>query len=111
MESNAKTGTCAARVLPLGVTAYGETQNKAFDKVVRMVTSAVKAHRKCGDVADWLDNCGVTWSWESDYKGPLPIGHAERPQYSTEVKSEEHAMTGGPWEDLSGLTGLLPIAA
>ena len=73
MFHNFETGTSSARVKPMGVTAYGDTQDEAYHKVKRMVASVVRAHRTCGDLGKWLDTSGVKWWWESDYEGPLPV--------------------------------------
>jgi len=58
--------TYAARVRPLGVTAYGASREEAFGKVKRMVGAMVEAHREQGDLANWLNATRAAWSWAAD---------------------------------------------
>ena len=68
---------CAARILKLGLTAYGKTLDEALSKVVRMYASAVQAHRELGTLQQWLKRSGLTWSWEPEYKGDVPVHNAD----------------------------------
>lgn len=71
-------GTHAARILELGLTAYGKTYDEALKKVKRMLGGAVKAHRDVGTLEDWLNRSGLNWFWEDEYRGatqhPPPKG-------------------------------------
>lgn len=69
----AGTRTYAARVLPLGVTAYGPTREKAFKKAQRMVAGLVAVHRSQGNLEDWLHTSGANWCWAKAYQGQLPV--------------------------------------
>lgn len=66
----------AARIVPLGLTGYGNTPDAAVRKVKRMFHSAVQAHRQCGDLVAWLDQSKLQWAWRSKYTGKLPIEDA-----------------------------------
>ena len=68
--------TFAARVKPLGITAYGDTEDAASRRVKTMFADAVQAHRMRGDLADWLDKSGLEWSWLDEYDGDAPVEHA-----------------------------------
>lgn len=52
---NAQTGAFAARIPELGLTAYGETAEKAVAKVRRMYAASVQAHRELGTLEAWLN--------------------------------------------------------
>lgn len=66
---NNQTGVYAARILELGVTAYGETAYEAVQKVKLMYASAVRVHRGLGTLEDWLDRSGLKWGWDDEYDG------------------------------------------
>ena len=63
MLTHQPTGTHAARLVPLGLTAYGKTQDEALLKVKRMFQSAVGAHREQGTLEAWLNRSGLIWYW------------------------------------------------
>lgn len=67
----------AARIKPLGLTAYGDSLDEVSRKVKRMFASAVSAHRAKGDLEAWLDNSGLEWSWLDEYAGDAPIEYAD----------------------------------
>jgi len=79
--TNAKTGMHAARILELGLTAYGQTAEEALRKVKRMFAASVKAHRELGTLADWLNRSELKWSSVEDYAGPLPVENAEHSNF------------------------------
>lgn len=70
---NEATGAYAARVRPLGLTAYGDTLDAAAAKVKRMFASMVNAHRAKGDVEEWLDSSGLEWHWLDEYSGDIKV--------------------------------------
>ena len=63
----------AARIRPLGLTAYGYSLQSAAFKVKRMLVSMVNAHRARGDVEEWLNSSGVEWSWLDEYDGAVRV--------------------------------------
>lgn len=73
---NKKINTFAVRVKPLGITAYGDTEDAASRRVKTMFADAVQAHRMRGDLAEWLNKSGLEWSWLDEYKGDNPVEHA-----------------------------------
>jgi hypothetical protein len=73
---NKETDTFAARITPLGLTAYGNSQDEATRKVKRMFASAVAAHRSKGDLEDWLSESGLEWHWLDEYDGDTPVEDA-----------------------------------
>ena len=77
MLTQRATGTHAARILPLGLTAYGKTRDEAMSKVKRMLVSAVAAHRELGTLELWLEHSGLNWFWEDEYKGALPVEYPD----------------------------------
>ena len=68
----------AARIRELGLTAYGDTEEEAVEKVKRMFATYVYAHRKQGTLENCLEHSGLQWWWEKNYPGPLPIERVSR---------------------------------
>ena len=71
-----ETGTFAARITPLGLTAYGMSQEEASTKVKKMFVSAVETRRTRGSLTRWLDNSGLDWYWFDEYEGDVPVEDA-----------------------------------
>ena len=71
-----ETDRFAARIKPLGLTAYGDSQDEASRKVKMMFVSAVAAHRLKGDLEDWLGVSGLEWHWFDEYQGSTPVEEA-----------------------------------
>jgi hypothetical protein len=93
----------AARIKPLGLTAYGDSQDEASRKVKRMFAFAVEAHRSKGDLEEWLSKSGLEWHWLNEYEGDAPVEDAwvtgERQPKSDPSQSR------GYWRDYD-LTGV-----
>lgn len=111
MLTNAQTGMYAARILELGLTAYGKTQDEAQRKVVRMYASSVQAHRELGTLEEWLNRSGLNWFWEEEYKGAQPAIAADA-EISQKIREQEgtHNRPNRPSVWLS-LCDDLPMAA
>ena len=71
-----ETGTFAARITPLGLTAYGMSQEEASSKVKKMFASAVETRRMRGSLTRWLDNSGLDWYWLDEYEEDVPVEDA-----------------------------------
>lgn len=67
----------AARIRPLGLTAYGYSLQSATYKVKRMLVSMVNAHRARGDVEGWLNSSGGEWAWLDEYDGAVRVEGAD----------------------------------
>src|SRR5690349_9859545 len=74
---NAVTGVYAARITPLGLTAYGATADDAIQAVKEMFAGAVQSRRKLGKLAFWLEHSGVKWFWETDYDQDIALESAD----------------------------------
>ncbi len=109
MLANSKTGMHAARILELGLTAYGSTTDEALQKVKRMYASAVRAHRELGTLVEWLNLSGLEWHWEDNYKGEQPVLDADdRIQTRSEKKAIVASHDAEEWHDYCSS---LPMAA
>ena len=95
---NEATGAYAARIRPLGLTAYGYTLDTAAAKVKRMFASMVNAHRAKGDVEEWLNSSGVEWHWLDEYSGGIKVEevHATAQQRQAAAPSASSSSTN--WE-------------
>ena len=61
-------------VMPkLGITAYGETEDKAKSRTKDMFADKVQVLRRTGHLKEWLDRTGLDWEWEALYQGTLPV--------------------------------------
>ncbi len=96
---NEATGAYAARIRPLGLTAYGYTLDAAAAKVKRMFASMVNAHRAKGDVEEWLNSSGVEWHWLDEYSGDIKVEevHATVQQRQAAAPSAKPSSTN--WEN------------
>ncbi len=74
-----ETSTFAARIRPLGLTAYGSSQEEASGKVKRMFASAVETRRERGTLTPWLDRSELDWHWLDEYEGDVPVEDARLP--------------------------------
>ena len=92
--------TFAARVKPLGITAYGDTEDAASRRVKTMFADAVQAHRMRGDLPEWLDKSGLKWSWFDEYDGDAPVEHARG---AVAKKSPKSSKVFTPWQGYSAL--------
>ena len=102
-------GVFAARILELGLTAYGSTHDEALQKVKALYAVTVQGHRKQGDLAAWLNRSGLQfrkgWDWASDYRGDTPVEDVDSQRVPGHIAAE--ATQRSQWHDLS----LLGIAA
>ena len=71
-------GQYFARILALGLGAYGPTPEEALRDLVTIFAGAVRRRRIAGRLAAWLDRSGVQWWWEPDYDQRLPVVQADR---------------------------------
>ena len=94
-----ESGRFAARIKPLGLTAYGNSRDESLRKVRRMFASAVSAHRSKGDLKEWLDGSGLEWCWLSEYKGDAPVEYADAPEVARSSQSAN-------WRDLDFFAGM-----
>ena len=92
----------AARIRPLGLTAYGDSLDEVSRKVKRMFASAVSAHREKGDLEAWLDNSGLDWSWLDEYAGDAPIEYADADGESRAPKPAKSAN----WRNVNDFWGV-----
>ncbi len=93
--ANAQTGMHAARILELGLTAYGKTADEAVRKVKRMCGASVRAHRAAGTLVDWLNRSGLEWSWLEKYSGRLPVENAERSAFELIIPPAQQGGSNG----------------
>jgi hypothetical protein len=75
-EHERESGTYAARFRPLGLTAYGRSQEEAFRAVKKVFASAVETRRARGTLTSWLDRSGLDWHWYDEYEGDAPVEDA-----------------------------------
>ena len=94
-----ESGRFAARIKPLGLTAYGDSRDEALRKVRRMFASAVSAHRLKGDLKEWLDRSGLEWSWLDEYAGDAPVEFADAPE-------RDRAPQSANWQDFDFFAGM-----
>ena len=92
----------AARIQPLGLTAYGDSLDEVSRKVKRMFASAVSAHRAKGDLEAWLDNSGLDWSWLDEYAGDAPVEYADADSESRAPKPAKAAN----WRNVNDFWGV-----
>lgn len=104
--TNDNTGRHAARILELGLTGYGATEEEALSKATQMYASAVHVHRELGTLQDWLSRSGLRWCWADEYDGPLPVinvdGEVTEPPMPKK-RTTSNACTGSAWRDKSDL--------
>lgn len=64
----------AGRMLPLGLTGYGDNMDEASDKIISMCKSLIRAHRSLDimiDLEERLNDAGLDWEYvEEDYTPP-----------------------------------------
>ncbi len=70
---NSKLKVHATRIRPLGLTAYGSTNEESQDKVKQMFGAYVRAHRKEGTLEARLADSGLSWCWADEYRGDLSV--------------------------------------
>ena len=70
---NEEEGVHAARIRSLGITGYGRSEEEAAEKIKRMFTAMVNAHREYDSLEDWLNGSGVEWHWHDQYEGDTPV--------------------------------------
>ncbi len=66
-----------ARILALGLGAYGATPEDALHHLIVMFAGAVRRRRNAGRLAAWLNRSGVEWYWAQDFDKPLPVIDAD----------------------------------
>lgn len=67
----------ATRLRVLGLTAYADTHEESVKKLKEMLNTFVKAHRKLGTLEERLNESGLYWCWQSEYKGSGKTQNAE----------------------------------
>lgn len=92
--------TFAARIKPLGITAYGDTEDAASRRAKTMFADAAQAHRMRGDLAEWLDKSGLEWSWLDEYAGDAPVEHARG---AVAKKAAQSSRIFASWQEYSAL--------
>ena len=70
---NEVAGRFAARIRPLGLTAYGDSKDAASDRLKSMFASAVETRRARGTLEKWLDGSELEWHWEDECDADMPI--------------------------------------
>lgn len=78
----------AARIRPLGLTAYGSTSEDAMGRVEELLASFVVWYRLEGLLEGILDRSGIEWYWEDEYEGELPIKYVSGTEYVHKIRSE-----------------------
>lgn len=86
---NEEEGIHAARIQPLGITAYGRSEEDAAEKIKRMFAAAVNAHRANGALEEWLNQSGLEWNWFDKYEGDTPVEDVEIPMPSQKPRTQE----------------------
>ena len=86
---NEEEGIHAARIRPLGITAYGRSEEDAAEKIKRMFAAAVNAHRANGTLEAWLNQSGLEWNWFDKYEGGTPVEDVEIPMPSQKPRTQE----------------------
>ena len=102
--SNKDAGTFAARIRPLGLTAYGSGQEEASAKVKRMFASAVETRRRRGTLTRWLNKSNVEWHWLEEYRGNVRIERAGQ-------ETAESPSPSSRWEEYKGSELEMGVAA
>ena len=69
---NHSQGYIAGRILPLGLTGYGEDPEAAMRCVKRMFNAFVHAHREKGTLEDRMNRSGLEWYWLDQYPSDKP---------------------------------------
>lgn len=95
---NEATGVYAARIRPLGLTAYGYTLDAAAAKVKRMFASMVNAHRAKGDVEEWLNSSSVEWHWLDEYSGDIKVEEVHATPQRRRAATPSAKPSSSKWE-------------
>ena len=72
IEQHSQTGAYAARIRPLGLTAYGPDEETAVRNCKRLFARFIESYRRDGMLKRILDNAGLEWHWASDHAPELP---------------------------------------
>ena len=102
--SNKDARTFAARIRPLGLTAYGSSREEASAKVKRMFASAVETRRRRGTLTRWLNKSNVEWRWLDEYRGNVRIERAGQ-------ETAESPSPSSRWEEYKGSELEMGVAA
>lgn len=86
---NEEEGIHAARIRPLGITAYGRSEEDTAEKIKRMFAAAVNAHRANGTLEAWLNQSGLEWNWFDRYEGDKHVEDVEIPMPRWNPQSQE----------------------
>ena len=62
-----------ARIRALGLTAYGDSREKAMHQLRKLFSTYVDLHRKEGTLVQRLYETNVRWCYEEDYDGNEPV--------------------------------------
>ena len=60
------------RIRELGLTAYGKTHEEAKQSLRKMFATFVELYRKTENLEERLNRSGLTWYYESEYRGEIP---------------------------------------
>lgn len=60
------------RIRELGLTAYGKTHEEAKQSLRKMFATFVELYRKTENLEERLNRSGLTWYYESEYRGDVP---------------------------------------
>ena len=61
-----------ARLVDLGLTAYGDTEEECMDALKRLFNKFIHTYRENGQLVKRLNQAGVDWQWEKDYPTDAP---------------------------------------
>lgn len=95
---NEATDAYAARIRPLGLTAYGYTVDAASANVKRMFASMVNAHRARGDVEEWLNASGLEWHWLDEYSGDIKVEEVHATPQRRQAVAPSASPSSSKWE-------------
>ncbi len=98
---NEHTNTYAARIRQLGLTAYGNTDDAASDKIKRMFASMVNAHRLKGDIEEWLSSSNLEWHWLDEYNGDIKVEDVQASPPHTEQIVPNTTPQPTHWQQIS----------
>lgn len=95
IRHNEVVGRFTARIVPIGLTGYGDDEDAALAKVKRMFASWVDAHRAKGDLVEWLNRSGLEWDWDDEYDGALEreyVSSTKEPEKTTPSQSADASL-------------------
>ena len=72
IEQHRETETYAARIRPLGLTAYGCDKPTAILNCKQLFAQFIDSYRRKGMLEQVLDNSGLEWHWVKDHTTSQP---------------------------------------